>query len=228
MSWLDLAAYALADRRVEVGEWLVEEDKLRFRGQRPRQRDTLLLTAGELVRHTLLESRHPDEIKQLRDPPRFVGAFRQAEADVGRDAEVGEEGEVLEDMATRRFSGARKLLGPLKTRPSSSISPASGASKPAMSRSSVVLPQPLGPSSASTSPCRTARSAPLTAAIASKRLATARQARKGLIAVTAPGPASGRRRRPTARRGQAKARPPARRRPRSSPPRYRSPASRSR
>ena len=52
----------------------------------------------------------------------------------------------------RRFSGATKRPGPRRRTPSSSTVPASGRSKPAMRRSVVVFPQPLGPSSASNSP----------------------------------------------------------------------------
>ena len=45
----DLLAQAVAQAGVEVRERLVEQDQLRGRRQRPRQRDPLLLAAGELV-----------------------------------------------------------------------------------------------------------------------------------------------------------------------------------
>src|SRR4029077_15924848 len=48
--------------------------------------------------------------------------------------------------------------------PSNATSPASGQSSPAMIRSSVVLPDPDGPSSASNSPLATLRSTPSRAA----------------------------------------------------------------
>ena len=45
----------------------------------------------------------------------------------------------------RRFSGGKKPERELTTRPPMAISPSSGCSNPAISRNSVVLPQPLGP-----------------------------------------------------------------------------------
>ena len=51
-----------------------------------------------------------------------------------------------------RACAGTKTPGPKTGRSSIAISPASGRSKPATSRSSVVLPQPLGPSSATNSP----------------------------------------------------------------------------
>ena len=56
-----------------------------------------------------------------------------------------------------RLTGRR--CGGLASRssPSSVTVPSSGDSKPARMRSSVVLPQPLGPSSAKNSPCRISR-----------------------------------------------------------------------
>jgi hypothetical protein len=48
--------------------------------------------------------------------------------------------------------------------PASSTVPASGRSKPAISRNVVVLPEPDGPSSVKNSPRRTSRSMPSTAA----------------------------------------------------------------
>jgi hypothetical protein len=53
-----------------------------------------------------------------------------------------------------RFSGGRQRpLGPEAiTAPFTRMSPSSGRSSPAISRSVVLLPQPLGPSSVSVSP----------------------------------------------------------------------------
>src|SRR3984893_18508567 len=55
--------------------------------------------------------------------------------------------------------------GEESTRSPTRISPASGARKPATSRRVVVLPQPDGPSRATSSPGRTARSRPATAGL---------------------------------------------------------------
>ena len=58
-------------------------------------------------------------------------------------------------MPTRRRSGGTEPPAPATRRPPISIVPASGASRPAIRRSTVVLPQPDGPSSVSISPGRT-------------------------------------------------------------------------
>src|SRR5882724_4394356 len=70
----------------------------------------------------------------------------------------------------RRRSGGITLPGADSTRSPTRISPASGAMKPATSRRVVVLPQPEGPRSATSSPGRTVRSSPDTAATSPKRL----------------------------------------------------------
>ena len=58
---------------------------------------------------------------------------------------------------------------PVRSRPSSSIRPASSGCSPAAARSRVVLPQPDGPSSTTISPSPTARSTPSSANVVSKR-----------------------------------------------------------
>src|SRR5829696_6616967 len=58
------------------------------------------------------------------------------------------------------------------SRPPSSIRPSSGSSKPAMSRSIVVLPEPDGPRSEKNSPRRTSSSTPSTAATSPNRFTT--------------------------------------------------------
>src|SRR5262249_9448385 len=61
---------------------------------------------------------------------------------------------------------------PLTTWSPNQMSPASGWANPARSRSSVVLPQPDGPSSVNSSPSSTARSTPSTAGTAPYRFVT--------------------------------------------------------
>ena len=56
--------------------------------------------------------------------------------------------------------------------PSSRMRPASGVSKPAITRSSVVLPQPDGPSSAKNSPSLISSETPSTAVTRAERLVT--------------------------------------------------------
>src|SRR5271163_2718496 len=72
--------------------------------------------------------------------------------------------------------------------------PLSGCSKPAISRNSVVLPQPDGPSSANSSPCSTDSDTSSTAATAPKFLLTALISRSGIAGSAAgldPVPRSG-------------------------------------
>ena len=71
-------------------------------------------------------------------------------------------------MLTGRSCGGT----PVMSWPSMKMRPASGVSKPASMRSSVVLPQPEPPSSANISPRAISRSTPSTAATAPKRLVT--------------------------------------------------------
>ncbi len=59
-------------------------------------------------------------------------------------------------MPTRRRSGGTTEVPDVRTRSPTTTRPASGRSSPAMVRSSVVLPHPLGPSSARTAPGATA------------------------------------------------------------------------
>jgi hypothetical protein len=71
-----LQAQALAQIDVEVGEGLVHEQQLRARRQRTRQRDALLLAAGELVRIAIRRALHADGPEQLADAR---GARRRGE-----------------------------------------------------------------------------------------------------------------------------------------------------
>src|SRR5918996_4716732 len=70
-------------------------------------------------------------------------------------------------MPTWRRSGGTHAPPATSSSPTRTVPP-SGTSKPAMSRSSVVLPQPLGPSSATNSPLPTSRLASATARTAPK------------------------------------------------------------
>src|SRR5216117_3765392 len=86
-------------------------------------------------------------------------------------------GQIAYDWKTmprfRRFGARNTRRGTEATmRPRSVISPASGRSSPATSRSVVVMPQPLGPSSVKTSPRRTSRVARSTAGFGPKALLT--------------------------------------------------------
>src|SRR5207247_2491526 len=67
-----LDAHALPQLRVEIRERLVQQEQLRLAHERARQREPLLLAAGELRRGAFTEALQPDESKRLRDhPPRL-------------------------------------------------------------------------------------------------------------------------------------------------------------
>ena len=136
----DLLAQRLAKARVERGERLVEQDHLGVGRERAGERDPLALAARELVRVGLGAARGRRARASRR---RARGARRRSRRWPPRRG--GEQGALLEDHAdpaaarldpTRRRSATRRP--PIRTRP------ASGRSKPAIIRSSVVLPEPLG------------------------------------------------------------------------------------
>src|SRR5262245_11712432 len=99
----DLAAQADALERVERGKRLIEQQKSRGCGERARERDALLLAAGQLARVFRLAARQADQLEQLEDPAGDLAARHapvdQAVADVGGDREVGEQRVRLEHDA---------------------------------------------------------------------------------------------------------------------------------
>jgi hypothetical protein len=104
-------------RGVEVGEGLVEEDRLRSRGQRPGQGHPLLLTAGQRRRHPVAEAAEADQLEALLDPtgpPLLAG---QPVPDVGADRHVREERPVLEHHPDPTALGRDVDAGPEHRRP---------------------------------------------------------------------------------------------------------------
>jgi len=83
---------------IDVRPRLVEQDELWIRRERARERDALLLAAGELVRVAVAEAAEVDEREHDRHA-RAPLAARQAEADVLGDRQVREERVILEDHA---------------------------------------------------------------------------------------------------------------------------------
>ena len=75
----DVAAQRGAQRLVERAEGLVEQHDAGSDGERPGQRDPLLLAAGELVGIAAGEVGEADHLEQLGDAAALVA--RQAEAD---------------------------------------------------------------------------------------------------------------------------------------------------
>jgi hypothetical protein len=185
----DLAPHLRPQPGVEGVEGLVEQDQGRRWRQRPGQGDPLLLAAGELVGEALGQARETDQLEQLLDPAAASPASRQAEADVGGDVEVGEERSLLATKPTLRRSGATCVPPSQTTRPPRWIVPASARSKPATRRSSVVLPQPEGPSTAVRLPAGTSRSRPASTGAAPNALASPRtESATALIALPAAAP----------------------------------------
>jgi hypothetical protein len=96
----ELRARVGAQLRVEVGEWLVQQQHARPAGQRAGERDALALAAGELRGAAVEQAREPEALCDLRHAPaRLRGrgaAGREAEADVLLDGQVREQREALE------------------------------------------------------------------------------------------------------------------------------------
>ena len=143
-----------ADRRlrvrVERGERLVEQQHLRVARERARERDALALAAGELARARGREVRDPEALEVL------VGRVPPAYSMFCAHGQVREERVVLEDEtrpAGARAAGAMPRSASNQTSSSTAIRPGLRAStSPATARSTVVLPAPDGPTSASVEP----------------------------------------------------------------------------
>ena len=69
----ELVAHLGAAERVDVRPRLVEQDDAGLGRERARERDALLLAAGELVRVAALEPVEADEREHLRDAPGALG-----------------------------------------------------------------------------------------------------------------------------------------------------------
>jgi len=85
------------------GQRLVQEQDLRLEGERPRERDSLLLAAGQLVRVALALVGQVDDLQELADalPDVILGslAHLQPEPDVVGHVHVREQRVGLEDHA---------------------------------------------------------------------------------------------------------------------------------
>ena len=97
---LQLDLQRLAELRVEGAERLVEQEHRGVEDQRSRERDTLLLSPGELRRPPLLVSLEPDERERVEDLLADVllrhVLVPQPEGDVVVDVQVGKQRVVLE------------------------------------------------------------------------------------------------------------------------------------
>ena len=95
----------LAQLHVERAERLVEEQRRRPVHERARQRDALLLAAGELPRPPSLQALEPDDVEELEHPLAALAARHplqlQPERDVVVDRHVRKERVLLEDHVDR-------------------------------------------------------------------------------------------------------------------------------
>jgi hypothetical protein len=100
---LDLDLHVEAEVLVERRERFVEEQDRRAHGERPGQRNPLLLAARHLPRVAPGEVLQPHQRQHLGDPRLLLGPTdaprREAVGDVVGDAHVGEQGVVLEHDA---------------------------------------------------------------------------------------------------------------------------------
>ncbi len=151
---LDLDLHVEPQVLVERAERLVQQQDARPDRQAPRQRHALLLPARELPRQAVREGGHAHRVQHGRHRRRHVRPAapggERAVGDVLRHRHVREQRVVLEhDADLPRVRRQAVML-----RPPTSTSPAIGRWNPATIFSSVVLPQPLGPSSDTSSPGR--------------------------------------------------------------------------
>ena len=130
-------------------------------GDRRADGDALLLAARELRRAGVGGVGEPDALEQLGRPPGALGAGRAEHGELERRRSRGSRARAAASggSAGRRSHASARAAPPRAARgraamswPSTRADPADGRSSPARMRSSVLLPEPLGPSTATTSP----------------------------------------------------------------------------
>ena len=88
----DLLAQDDPDLGVKGRQGLVEEQDLRLDGERPGERDALLLAAGQLPREPVTAALEVDQFEQFADAPGDIRigalAHLESEADVAGDRQV--------------------------------------------------------------------------------------------------------------------------------------------
>ena len=98
-----LAAHLHAQLRIEVGQRFVQQQHLGLDGERARERDSLLLPAGKLVRPARAVAGESHELERgIRAAPYFLArqpALLESESHVPRHRHVRPEGVVLEHHA---------------------------------------------------------------------------------------------------------------------------------
>ena len=172
--------HLLAELEVERAERLVEEEHARPAHERARERDPLLLAAGELARLAVPNARELDEPQHVFHAPLDLASWGLPAARGRRRCcraieRCGKSAYDWKTVLTSRLYGGC----PTTSRSPRKIVPSVGSSKPPIMRSVVVLPQPEGPSSAKNRPCSTSSERSSTATTSSKRFVTRFQADVG-------------------------------------------------
>ena len=135
--------HQLAGLRVDAGEGLVHQQDLGLGRERPGQRHALLHAAGQLVRVGVGEAARARPARDSARPAR--GALGRGDAVRPRARSRRWPRPSPRGSAGRTGTRSRSAAPGAGAAPSTSTSPPSGAIRPLISRSSVVLPQPLGP-----------------------------------------------------------------------------------
>ena len=135
-----LGGEAVVQLAVEPGERLVEQDRAGCRGQGAGHRHPLGLAAAQLGHRPRAEAVEADEGEHLGHPAVPLGRrdllHPQAERDVGGHVQVGEQLLVLEHHADAAAVGRHRVT----SRPSMTHRAGRRRTRPAITRSSVLLP----------------------------------------------------------------------------------------
>jgi hypothetical protein len=143
-----LLSHVFPGKRVERGERFVHQQHRRIADQAAADGDALLHAARQFVRHSLLEAGETGEIEELPGPLDALRAqfleHPQRKQNVVEDIGPRQQGRALKHQADVGCRRGNELLA-------EQIRPLVGRMSPAISRSSVDLPQPDGPTTATSS-----------------------------------------------------------------------------
>ena len=143
----ELAADDRARVGVQRGERLVEQQDRRVARERPRERDPLPLTAGEVGRPA------PARCEIRKRSSSSSTRSRPPKPTLRRTSRCGKSAYSWKTSPTERRSGGRSTPASVSSQtaaPSATL-PRSGRSRPAIARSTLDFPAPDGPTSASVS-----------------------------------------------------------------------------
>ena len=149
--------------RIEVAGRFVRQEDGRLARERARDRDALLLAAGELARQMFRAMRHADALERFVHEcfalARAHAAIGQRQFDVLVNGQVADEVEALENETDLAIADARALRkGEVRDLASfERIAAVDGVSSRPRMESSVDFPQPDGPAMETYSPVRMSR-----------------------------------------------------------------------